>query len=305
MKVAIVGSIMVDLVTRCQRYPERGETLSAEAFTIVSGGKGANQAVACAKMGCEATLIGAVGADPFAEIALGLLGGFGVNVRHIFHSAASATGTASIVIDGTSENTILVARGANNDLSVGHLDRCAEAISKSDALLVQLEIHLPVVERAMQIAHEAGIPILLDPAPAQQIPDRFLALADFVTPNAQEAKTLTKVEPIDLATARQAAAILHGRGARQVVIKRGPAGCLVSTGVREEVVEGIAVLPVDTVGAGDCFAGALIARWLETRDLVEACRFANAAASLKVQRPGAQSGIPSREEVDAHSQSPS
>jgi len=299
MKVAVVGSIMVDLVTRCQSYPARGESVLAESFTVIPGGKGANQALACARMGCEATLIGAAGVDPFAEIALKLLRESGIDTKPVFHSASCPTGTATILIDATSENTILVARGANNDLGVDHLDRCAGVITQADALLVQLEIPLQAVERAMQIAHGAGIPILLDPAPAQQIPDGLLELADFVTPNGQEAKTLTDVEPVDLEAAVRAAEILHRRGARQVVIKRGPEGCLVSTGDRREIVEGIAVKAVDTVGAGDCFAGALMARWLKSHDLFDACRFANVAASLKVERHGAQAGIPSLEEVNA------
>lgn len=290
---------MVDLVTRCHRYPNRGETIGAESFTIIPGGKGANQAVACAKMGCETSLIGAVGTDPFAKIALGLLDQFGVHTKHVFQSTASATGTATIIIDGTSDNTILVSRGANSDLGLDHLECCAEIITQSDALLVQLEINLPIVQSAMRIARDAGVPILLDPAPAQPIPDSLLALADFVTPNAQETKTLTDVEPDSLDAAVRAAEILHCRGARQVIIKRGPAGCLASVGTRRESIDGIPVKPVDTVGAGDCFAGAFMARWLESRDLFDACRFANVAASLKVQRFGAQSGIPSRPEVDA------
>ena len=299
MKVVVVGSIMVDLVTRCQRYPHRGETALADSFTVVPGGKGANQAVACARMGCQTTLIGSVGTDSFAKVALGNLDAFGVDTQNIFPSASSPTGIAAIVIDNTSENTILVTRGANNDLNVEHVDRCAEVIARSDALLVQLEICLPPVERAMQIAHRAGVPILLDPAPAQEIPDSFLALADFITPNEQETKILTGIDSVNLDAANRATDILHQRGARGVVLKRGSQGCLVSSNDRRENIPGVAVQSMDTVGAGDCFAGALIARWLESRDLFDACRFANVAASIKVQRHGPQAGIPLRREVDA------
>lgn len=297
--VVVVGSIMVDLVTRCQHYPDRGKTVLADSFAVVPGGKGANQAVACARMGCHTTLIGSVGSDPFAKVALNNLEGFGVNTRNVLQSASSPTGIATIIIDGTSENTILVTRGANNDLNPEHLDGCAEVIAQSDALLVQLEICLPVVERAMQIAHRNGVPILLDPAPAQNIPDRFLALADFITPNEQEANILTGIESVNLETANRAIEILHRRGAREVVLKRGSHGCFISSKDRQENIPGIAVQAVDTVGAGDCFAGALIARWLESRDLFDASRFANVAASIKVQSHGAQSGIPLRHEVDA------
>jgi ribokinase len=299
MKVVVVGSIMVDLVTRCQRYPDRGETVLADSFAVVPGGKGANQAVACARMGCQTTLIGCVGPDPFAKVALSHLEGFGVDTQKILHSASTNTGIASIVLDNTSENTILVTRGANNDLNVEHLDDCADLIARCDALLVQLEICLPTVERAMRIAHRTGVPILLDPAPAQDIPDSFLALADFITPNEQETHRLTGIPCVNLEAARRATEVLQRRGARRVVLKRGSQGCLTSSRDRQENIPGIAVQSVDTVGAGDCFAGALIARWLESHDLFEASRFANVAASLKVQRHGAQSGIPLRHEVEA------
>jgi ribokinase len=299
MNIAVVGSIIVDLVARAERPPNRSETVTGDTLRIVAGGKGANQAVACARMGCAVNLIGAVGQDAFAQIALDSLARFGVVTDGIHRSGRAATGLAFIVIDAASDNTILVLRGANDDLPDDHLDRMADRITGADALLVQLEMPLPTVERAMQIARRAGVPILLDPAPARQIADRFLGMADFITPNEQETKTLTGIDPATREAARAAAAVLHQRGARNVVVKRGPHGCLVSAGGTQTEIAGRPVQAVDTVGAGDCFAGAMISRWLETRDLVDACRFANAAAALKVQRPGAQSGIPARAEVEA------
>ncbi len=298
MNVTVVGSIMVDLVAHCGRYPARGETMAGESFAIVPGGKGANPAVACMRMGCAVTLVGSVGKDPFAEIALAFLAQSGVDTDRVYRTNSSRTGTAFIVIDASAENTILLMRGANDDLPVDVLERSSDRIAGADALLVQLEISLPVVERAMAIARRAGVPILLDPAPAQPIPDHFLALADFVTPNEQETKTLTGIDPLTPEAAAAAADALHRRGARQVIIKRGSKGCLVSAGGQRQNIEGIPVRPIDTVGAGDCFAGALISAWLETRDIFQACRFANVAAALKVQRSGAQSGVPLRKEVD-------
>ena len=299
MKIVVVGSIIVDLVARSARYPARGETVTGESMTIVPGGKGANQAVACARMGCSTELVGAVGADSFAAIALKSLADFGVGTGRVYRSARSPTGLASIVIDASASNTIVVIRGANDDLPADHLARAADLIAGADALLVQLESPLARVEQAMEIALRAQVPILLDPAPARQISDRLLALADFITPNEQETETLTGIAPATVPAANEAAAVLHRRGARNVVIKRGAQGCLVSSGGSHRCLEGPAVRAIDTVGAGDCFAGAMITRWLETRDLFAACRFANAAAALKVQRAGAQTGIPSREEVDA------
>lgn len=299
MNITVVGSIIVDLVARAERPPLRGETVTGESLSIVPGGKGANQAVACARMGCAVNLVGAVGSDAFAGIALKSLAQFGVVAEGVHRSDRSQTGLAFIVIDAASDNTILVLRGANDALPAAHLDRMADRIAAADALLVQLEIPLALVERAMRIAHRAGVPILLDPAPARQIPDSLLSLADFVTPNEQETRVLTGIDPATPEAALEAAGALHRRGARSVIIKRGAQGCTVSAGGKQANIEGFAAKAVDTVGAGDCFAGALISRWLETRDLFAACRFANAAAALKVQRPGAQSGIPSRSEVDA------
>ena len=273
--------------------------MMGESFSIVSGGKGANQAVACARMGCAASLVGVVGGDSFARVALDSLARFGVGTEQVHRAKHSRTGTAFIVVDASGENTILVIPGANNDFSVDFIERSSDCIAGADALLVQLEVPLRITERAMTIAHRAGVPILLDPAPARPVPDRLLALADFVVPNAQETKILTGMDPATLATAGKAADALHRRGVRNVVIKRGRQGCLVSMDGDRRNIPGLSVKPVDTVGAGDCFAGALISAWLETRDLVQACRFANAASSLKVQRPGPQTGIPSRREVVA------
>ena len=299
MKIAIVGSIIVDLVARAARPPLAGETVTGDSLDIVPGGKGANQAVACARMGCEAGLIGSIGADAFAGIALESLGRAGVVSDGIFRSERSRTGIAFVVIDAAAGNTILVLRGANDDLPPAHLDLNAARITGADALLVQLEIPRPIVERAMEIARRAGVPVLLDPAPAREIPDSILGLADFVTPNEQETRVLTGIDPTTPEAALAAAAILHRRGAANVVVKLGARGCAVSSGGRREILAGFPAKAVDTVGAGDCFAGAMISRWLETRDLFEACRFANAASALKVQRPGAQAGIPTRAEVEA------
>jgi ribokinase len=298
MKVAVVGSIIVDLVARAERAPNPRETVTGTSLSIVPGGKGANQAVACARMGCSVELFGCVGTDAFADIALASLGRAGVAAGGILRSAASRTGIAFIVIDAASENTILVLRGANDDLPMSHLEAVAGRIAAADALLVQLEMPLPIVGRAMEIARRAGVPVLLDPAPALQIPDRFIAMADFITPNEQETRTLTGIDPATTGAALEAAAALHRRGARNVVVKRGALGCVASAGGDRAVIAGHEVRAVDTVGAGDCFAGALMSRWLETRDFFTACRFANAASALKVQRASAQSGIPSRGEVE-------
>ena len=299
MKVVVVGSIIVDLVARAERYPARGETVTGQSLAIVAGGKGANQAVACARMGCATHLVGAVGQDAFAEIALQSLAHFGVGTDQVYRSPRAATGVACIVVDAAASNTIIVIRGANDDLPAAQLERAADLLAGADALLVQLEIPLPLVEQAMNLALRAGVPIVLDPAPARPVPDQLLALADFVVPNEQETEALTGIAPTTVERAFAAADVLHRRGARQVVIKRGAAGCVISAGEMRREIAGAAVRAVDTVGAGDCFAGAMIVRWLETRDIEEACRFATAAAALKVQRPGAQAGIPSRAEVDA------
>ena len=304
MRITVVGSIIVDLVARAARPPQRGESVTGESLSIVPGGKGANQALACARMGCAASLVGSVGGDGFADIALGTLRSAGVDLEGVFRSEGSRTGVAFIVIGDRSDNTILVLRGANDDMPPAHLERMAGLIGGADALLVQLEMPLPIVEAAMGIARRAGVPVLLDPAPALQVPDSLIALADFITPNEQETRVLTGVDPATTEAALGAAAILRRRGARNVIVKRGADGCVASDGTAHWVIPGLPVRAVDTVGAGDCFAGAFISRWLGSRDLAGACRFANAASALKVQRHGAQAGIPTRAEVEELLQSP-
>ncbi len=212
VKIVVVGSIVVDLVAHAARYPARGETVTGESMAIVPGGKGANQAVACARMGCSTELVGAVGEDSFAVIALKSLADFGVGTGQVHRSARSPTGLASIVIDASASNTIVVIRGANDDLPADHLARAAALIAGADALLVQLEIPLARVEQAMEIALRSQVPILLDPAPARQISDRLLALADFITPNEQETETLTGIAPTTVQAAVAAAGVLHRRG---------------------------------------------------------------------------------------------
>lgn len=299
MQITVLGSIMVDLVAYCREHPACGETVHGDRFEILSGGKGANQAIGCARMGSQSVMLGVVGNDRFADLPLQSLAGNGVDTSHVARLNGEETGTAFITVNSQADNTIIVLPGANDALETAHLGDLEGILEKSSALVVQLEIPLPVVEYAMRMADRMGIPILLDPAPARQVPDEMLAMASLITPNLQEVETLTgiRVECRDSAT--RAAHILHERKASRVIVKRGAAGCLISTGNTLHEIHGIPVKAVDTVGAGDCFAAALMVRWLECGDLIEACRFANAAAALKVQCPGAQAGIPSRQAVEA------
>ena len=299
MQITVLGSIMVDLVAYCRQHPACGETVRGDRFEMLSGGKGANQAIGCARMGSRSVLLGAVGSDSFADLSLQSLSANSVDTSHVVRSGRSGTGTAFITVNSEAENTIIVIPGANDALETAHLGALEGVLKKSSAMVVQLEIPLPVVEHAMRMAHGMGIPILLDPAPARQVPDEMLAMASLITPNLQEVETLTGVRVQCRESAIQAANILHERKAARVIVKRGAAGCLISTGNTVHEIRGIPVKAVDTVGAGDCFAAALMVRWLECGDLLEACHFANAAAALKVQRPGAQAGIPSRQEVEA------
>lgn len=299
MQIVVVGSIMMDLVAYGSQYPACGESVMGDRFQMVSGGKGANQAIGCAKMGGEAVLLGAVGNDTFADLSLQSLARNGVNTRHVLHSDASGTGVAFITVNAEGENTIVVIRGANDDLEIKHLALFEKILENAAGLIVQLEIPLPVVKHVMSLAHGRGIPILLDPAPARQVPNELLAMASLITPNLQETETLTGIQVKNREDAIRAAKLLHGRKAARVIVKRGAEGCMISTENSLHEITGIPVKAMDTVGAGDCFAASLMVRWLECDDLVEACRFANAAAALKVQRHGAQDGIPLRREVEA------
>ncbi|GLQ97959.1 ribokinase [Dyella mobilis] len=289
-RLVVVGSINMDLVTLAQRFPAPGETLLGERFLSVHGGKGGNQAVAAARLGAEVHLVGAVGDDNFAQPLRDALLEEGIHAEHVVHVENCSSGTASITVAGA-ENSIVVVPGANARLTPGHVARAREVITRADVVLVQMEIPLETVEATLRIGHQAQVPVILNPAPAQALPADWLKLARYITPNQHELATLLGADPaIDFRE-------LMRRSPCPVVVTRGAEGAW----FREEGApvhqSGFKVEAADSTGAGDTFNAALAVYLQE--GLPIAVRKACAAAALSVTRLGARGGMPRPAELDA------
>ncbi len=297
LRVCVVGSLNFDLVVRVPRLPTVGETVTGGVFATFPGGKGANQAVAAARLGAHVLMVGRVGEDDFGARARAALQQAGVDVTFVFTDPQAATGVALIGVD-PQENLILVAPGANARVSPDDVERAGAAIRESSVVLLQLEIPMEAVQRAAQIAHEAGACLVLDPAPAAPIPDSLYPLLHVINPNEIEARALTGLPVSCAEEALQAARLLCQRGARAAVVKLGEHGAVYASGDAQGHVPAFPVTAQDTTAAGDAFAAALGVALAEGKPLAEAVRFANAFAALKVTRLGAQS-MPTRSELEA------
>lgn len=298
MTVLVFGSINMDLVARTPRLPERGETLIGHSFETVPGGKGANQAVAVARLGVPVEMLGRVGQDSFGESLLQGLRADGVGCDRIYQDSTSS-GIAIIAVEDSGENHIIVVAGANGrvgDTELGHLK---ERVLDARVLLLQLEVPIDVVVEAAAIAHQAGVTVILDPAPApQQLPDALYPHVNIITPNQGEAERLVGFPVKDWDSATEAAQVLLKRGVGTALIKLGPLGALCVTSQEQFQVPPFPVEAVDTVAAGDAFNGGLAAALAEGRSLQEATRQAAAVAALSVTKAGAQPSLPNRAELN-------
>lgn len=296
MAIAVFGSINMDLVVRTPRLPAPGETLTGRTFFTVPGGKGANQAVACARLGVPTRMVGRVGDDGFGEQLRASLRGYGVNDAGVL-TTPGPSGVAVIAVDDAAENTIVIIPGANGAVSVADVARLEQALSDARVLLLQLEVPLEAVIAAARAARDRGVVVILDPAPAQALPEELYTLADIITPNESEAAILTGLTVADDAAAAEAARVLLARGARRAIIKLGARGAWVADSADERLAPAFAVTPVDTVAAGDAFNGGLAAALSEGRSFDEAVRWGLAAGALSVMKSGAQPSMPERAEL--------
>ncbi len=299
VRIAVVGSVNMDLVVTVPRLPQVGETVLGGTFGTFPGGKGANQAVAAARLGASVAMIGRVGADAFGRTLRRGLAEEGVDIHHLREDEQAPSGVALITVDRDGRNTIVVASGANMRVVPPDVDAAREVIAGSHAVLLQLELPLPVVRHAAEVAAAAGCRVILDPAPAppQPLPEPLYRLLAVVNPNEVEARALTGVDVADRDGARRAAESLLARGCGAAVIKLGERGAYVAADGVREAVPAVPVRAVDTTAAGDAFAAALAVALAEGRDLVAAVRFATVAAAVSVTRAGAQPSMPRREEV--------
>ena len=299
--IVVVGSLNADLCVQVPRFPAPGETISGHGFTVVPGGKGANQACAAGRLGGHVAMAGQVGADAQGAMLRDSLAGAGVDVRWVTVDPAAATGVAIIAVDASGENEIVLASGANGTFTPERLEKAEGAIRDARVVLLQLEIPMGTVLRAARTARAAGVAVVLDPAPAVPVAGELLALADYVTPNEGELARLAGAapgrEPGDRDIDAQARTLLD-RGCRRVIVKLGARGARLVEAGRAQTWPGLAVHAVDTTAAGDAFNGALAVALAEDRPLDAAIRFANAAGALSVTRPGAQPSMPTRAEVE-------
>ena len=298
-QIVVLGSSNTDLVVRAQRMPEAGETVLGDKFVMAAGGKGANQAVAVARLGGDVQFIAKLGCDMFGDKAVEGYKAEGLDTSTILRDESAPSGVALITVDDNAENCIVVAPGANNKLSCSDVDAMRGYIEGAQYLLMQLEVPMEVVEYAASMAHAAGVKVVLNPAPAAEISAELLSKLELITPNRTEIQLLTGVAVTDLESAERAAKVLLERGVRKVVVTLGSMGALVCDGEQFVHVQARKVEPVDTTAAGDTFNGAMCVALCEGYSLAEAVRFATAASSIAVTRFGAQPSIPSREEVDA------
>lgn len=297
-KLLVVGSNNTDMVIKTDHLPRPGETVLGGTFFMNPGGKGANQAVAAARLGISVIFVCKTGNDIFGHQANQLLEEEGIDTSYVFSDIRTPSGVALITVDAKAENCIVVASGANANLQPADLMKAEGAIDSSDIVLMQLEIPIETVNYVASVACAKSKKVILNPAPAYSLSKELLSSLYLITPNETEAEMLSDVKIYDLATAKEAAIEICRLGVKNVVITLGSKGALVYGEGEFDVIEAFKVEAVDTTAAGDIFNGALCAALLEGQTLVRAVRFACKAASISVTRNGAQDSAPYRNEID-------
>jgi ribokinase len=297
--VVVVGGSNTDFLARASRLPRPGETFSGETFIEGPGGKGANQAVAAARLGSRVAFISAVGNDRRGRTLVGQLDRESVRTTYVIEKSRGETGAAIVHVDKAGEKQVLVVPGASRLLDVNDVERACARIGKAKVVLAQLEVPVAAVAAAFKWARSVGAKTVLDPAPPVSLQNSLLALVDVIKPNSTEAKALTGMPVRDQATARKAAQALLARGVGAVAIQAGDEGNLVVWNDGELFLPRIPMDIVDATGAGDAFAGALAASLARDRSLTEAATLANAAAALATTKIGAQAGLPREADVRA------
>lgn len=293
-KVVVIGSINMDMVTRVDRFPKKGETISGGSFDQLPGGKGANQAVACARLGATVSMVGAVGDDPTGKSLLQQLQDENIQTDWIQVMKNETTGIAQITV-AEEDNQIIIVPGANFAITKSHIDAAKEVIQAANLVVIQLEIPMDIVEYAAEVSANLGAKVILNPAPAHKLHDTLLSHVDYLTPNETELMHLTQQTSVT-----EGINALLRDGLQGVIVTLGGEGVqyMEKGNAEPKVVKGRSVEVVDTTGAGDTFNGALAYKLASGADITNAIEFANAAAGLSVMRFGAQTGMPTLNEVE-------
>lgn len=298
-KLVVLGSINADHILNLSQFPTPGETVTGHHYQVAFGGKGANQAVAAGRSGADIAFIACVGDDDIGQQVRRQLATDCIDVTPVATVDGESTGVALIFVNQDGENVIGIHAGANSALTPQRVHHHASLIADASALLMQLESPVESVLAAAHIAHLHNTRVILNPAPACELPDELLGLVDMITPNETEAEKLTGIHVATEEDAARAAQALHDKGIETVMITMGSRGVWVSTKGKGERIPGFKVKAVDTIAAGDTFNGALVTALIEGQPLHQAIRFAHAAAAIAVTRKGAQPSVPWREEIDA------
>lgn len=301
-KVTVVGSLNIDLVCHAIRRPDKGETIIGDAFDIFTGGKGFNQATAAARLGAEVSLVGSIGSGPFGDLLRTATKKEHINSKFITRRTDIGTGIATIVVEPDGDNSIIVVPRANMALTTADIDAATDCIADADVLLLQLETPIAASEHAASIAKQHGATVVLNPAPAQPLPDSLLGYVDILTPNQSETELLAGIPINSHDDAHRAAETLRERMAdtenSAVVLTLGEQGTLMLTETISELVPALPVQPVDTTGAGDAFCGALATALASGENLQSAVEFANAAGAAAVTVIGATPSMPTRTKIE-------
>jgi ribokinase len=296
-RIIVIGSSNTDMVIKSKKLPAPGETILGGTFLMNPGGKGANQAVAAARLGGNVSFITKVGNDLFGSESIGLFDKEKIDTRHIINDPVNPSGVALIIVDENGENSIVVAPGSNGSLTAYDIDDEVLDSDESDIFLMQLEIPVGTVEFVSEKAQSQNSMVILNPAPARFLSDDLLSCITIITPNETEAELLTGIKVTDTASAQKASEVFHRKGVKNVVITMGAAGAFISTGSFSRMITVVPVKAIDTTAAGDIFNGAMAVALSEGKDLEEAVTFANSASAISVTRLGAQASAPYRNEI--------
>jgi ribokinase len=296
--ITVVGSFMMDLVIKAERRPRRGETLIGQSFGMFPGGKGFNQAIAASRLGATVNIIGKLGEDDFGIRFRKSLDAAGIGSDFVTSTDKAMTGVGSPVIDAAGDNSIIVVPGANMLLTPADIEKARGLIASSDMVLMQLENPVETMHCAAKIAHDAGVPVLLNPAPACKLPDELLSLITILTPNEVEAEMLSGFTVADTESAIQAARVLLEKNIQTVVLTLGARGALLADNGKIVLIPGYAVDVVDTTAAGDAFCAALAVEYAMKNSMEEAVLYANAAGALATTILGAEPAMPMLKAVE-------